>query len=68
MFLDATIKYVEGMRRTLLDSSKGLQGNKTVVVHPQVAADFEEAEVLSKDWKAREKKQIMDNIAGMGRK
>jgi hypothetical protein len=68
MFLDAAIKYVEGMRQTLLDSSKGLQGNKTVVVHPQVAADFDEAKTLSKDWKAREKRQIMDNITRMGRK
>lgn len=36
---------------------------KTVIVHPQLGQNAEEAEMLAEDWGEKEKKQLMDNVS-----
>ncbi len=59
----------EDLAREIADASKNLeqlassQGwKKTVIVHPQLGKNSNEASRLAEDWQAREEKQLMDNM------
>jgi len=36
--------------------------NKTIIVQPQLGKNAEEAQSLSANWKARESKQLLENL------
>ena len=46
--------------RTISRSARGWK--RTVIVHPQLGRDAQEAAELASDWKKREEKQLIENI------
>ena len=58
---DDLIREVDEARKSLeqIVSNGGMK--RTVIVHPQLSKDSDEAAKLASDWTAREQKQLMAN-------
>ena len=56
-------KEVDKARRNLEQLATDNGWKRTVIVHPQLGRNTDEAEKLANDWGAREEKQLMDNVA-----
>lgn len=58
-------RWAEEAHRSLKQLSAGGGWRRTVIVHPQLGRDAAEANRLAGDWKAREERQLMDNVSGI---
>ncbi len=62
--LDDVSAMLDGLCKSLRDASKFAKGSQTtVIVHPQISRTHEEAALLASDWRAKEERQLMDNLA-----
>lgn len=59
---DGVVEMVKGFSFQLRGLQAQMKGWKTIIVHPQVSKDFEEAAELDQDWKKKEEKQILENM------
>ena len=63
--LEGIVKSLNSMQAGLAAMKASIGGRKrTVIVHPQLSRTPAEAAELASDWKAREHRQLVDNIAG----
>lgn len=60
---EALARAIKQMSKDVAQVSAKPGWKSTVIVHPQIGKTIEEAEELENDWKKREEKQLLDNIA-----